>query len=107
LPNGYVDITNVAEEKRKLLEYYVSQNNHVKRYDHLAMGMAAWNCRFLPNYKADSVARYVEVFCALPLHEHLKLIESFYLPNLDSTYRGLSISEKMRQLHKEIVSRES
>ena len=107
LPNGYVDITNVAEEKRKLLEYYISQNNHVKRYDHLTMGMAAWNCRFLPDYKADSVARYVEVFFALPLHEHLKLIESFYLPDLDATYRGLAVSEGMQQIHKAVLKARS
>jgi LmbE family N-acetylglucosaminyl deacetylase len=107
LPNGYVDITNVAQEKRKLLEYYISQNNHVKRYDHLAMGMAAWNCRFLPDYKADSVARYVEVFFALPLREHLKLIESFYLPDLDATYRGLAVSEGMKQIHKAVLKARS
>jgi LmbE family N-acetylglucosaminyl deacetylase len=103
LPNGYVDITHVAEEKRKLLECYVSQNYHVKRYDHIAMGMAAWNCRFLPNYKADPVARYVEVFCALPIREHLKLVESFYLPDLDATYRGMSGAEGMKQIHRIVM----
>ena len=72
IPNGYVDITAIAEEKWSILKRYTSQNLHLKRYDHMAKGMAAWNCRFLPDYKADPVARYVEVFCALPLHEHLK-----------------------------------
>ena len=99
LPNGYVDITDVAEEKRKLLEYYVSQNENVMRYDHLAMGMAAWNCRFLPDYKGDSAARYVEVFSAFPLKAHLKLIESFYLTDLDVTYRGGIKAEGMKALH--------
>jgi LmbE family N-acetylglucosaminyl deacetylase len=103
LPNGYVDITDVAEEKRKLLECYVSQNYHVKRYDHIALGMAAWNCRFLPNYKADPVPRYVEVFCALPIRELLKLIESFYLPDLDATYRGMSRTEGVKQIHRAVV----
>jgi len=103
IPNGYIDITDVADEKRKLLECYNSQNSHVKRYDHIAMGMAIWNCRFLPNYKADPVARYVEVFCALPLHEHLQLIESFYLPDLDATYRGIPMAEGMKQIHKTVV----
>jgi hypothetical protein len=67
------------------------------------MGMAAWNCRFLPNYKADPVARYVEVFCALPIREHLKLVESFYLPDLDATYRGMSGAEGMKQIHRIVM----
>jgi len=103
IPNGYVDITDVADEKRQLLEYYASQNRHVKRYDHISMGMAAWNCRFLPNYKADPVARYVEIFFALPLQDHLKLIESFYLSDLNSTYRGLPVAEGMKQFHLDVV----
>jgi LmbE family N-acetylglucosaminyl deacetylase len=103
IPNGYVDITEVAEDKRKLIERYASQVAYLRRYDHMAMGMAAWNCRFLPNYKADQVARYVEVFCALPLAEHLKLIESFYFRNLNVTYRGMEVGEGMKQIHRAVV----
>lgn len=84
LPNGYVDITSVAEKKRQLLEKYRSQNEFSKRYDHLAMGLAAWNSRFL------SVAepKYVEVFLTLPVKEVLRLVEKFYLSDLSVTYRG-------------------
>ena len=103
IPNGHVDITEVADEKRRLIECYTSQNLHVKRFDHIAMGMAMWNCRFLPNYKADPVARYVEVFCALPLCEHLRLIETFYLPDIDATYRGISMAEGMRKIHNTVM----
>ena len=103
IPNGYVDITEVADGKRKLMECYTSQNQHVKRFDHIAMGMAIWNCRFLPDYKADPVARYVEVFCALPLREHLRLIEKFYLPDIEATYRGISIAKGMKQIHKAVM----
>jgi LmbE family N-acetylglucosaminyl deacetylase len=103
IPNGYVDITEVAEEKWRILKCYISQNLYVRRYDHLAKGMAAWNCRFLPDYKADQVARYVEVFCALPLDEHLKLIESFYFRNLNATYRGMEVGEGMKQIHRAVV----
>jgi LmbE family N-acetylglucosaminyl deacetylase len=85
-PNGYVDITAVAERKRELLECYWSQNQFLYRYDHLAMGMAAWNARFLP--KGDPVARYVEVFLAVPMREFLRLVESFYLRDLRTTYCG-------------------
>jgi LmbE family N-acetylglucosaminyl deacetylase len=103
IPNGHVDITEVADEKRRLIECYTSQNLHVKRFDHIAMGMAIWNCRFLPNYKADPVARYVEVFCALPLREHLRLIETFYLPDLDATYRGIPMADGMKKIHKKVM----
>lgn len=105
IPNGYIDISEVAEEKWKILKCYVSQNQHVRRYDHLAKGMAAWNCRFLPDYKGDQVARYVEIFCALPLHEHLKLIESFYFKDLDVTYRGMDLADGMKEIHRIVVDR--
>ena len=105
IPNGYIDISEVAEEKWKILKCYVSQNQHVRRYDHLAKGMAAWNCRFLPDYKGDQVARYVEIFCALPLHEHLKLIESFYFKDLDVTYRGMDLADGMKEIHRIAVDR--
>ncbi len=83
-PNGYIDITSVADEKRKLLEYYASQNALSKRYDHLAMGMAAWNTRFF-NFTEP---KYVELFFTLPLKEFLSLVEKFYFKDLFETYRG-------------------
>lgn len=83
-PNSYVDITSVADGKRKLLEHYASQNEFSKRYDHLAMGMAAWNTRFF-NFTEP---KYVELFFTLPLKEFLKLVEKFYFTNLPETYRG-------------------
>ena len=104
LPNGYVDITDVAAEKRKLIRRYDSQIKFVRRYDHMAMGMNAWNCRFLPDYKADPSERYVEIFCSLPLLNHLELVESFYLPDLQAIYRGMSVYEGMLRIHKEVTS---
>lgn len=83
-PNGYVDITSVAEEKRKLLECFYSQNEFSKRYDHLVMGMAAWNSRFLDSTEP----KYVELFFSLPLQEFLNLVGKFYFSNLLETYRG-------------------
>lgn len=103
LPNGYVDFTDVAREKRELLEIYKSQMENVRRYDHMAMGLAAWNCRFLKKYKGDPVPRYVETFCVLPLREHLNLVESFYFENFDDTYRGMVEVPELRRLHEEIV----
>jgi LmbE family N-acetylglucosaminyl deacetylase len=84
LPNGYVDITEVAQEKRELLQCYRSQNDFSKRYDHLAMGMAVWNSRFLRTPEP----KFVEVFFTVPLKEFLRLVENFYLADLEATYRG-------------------
>jgi LmbE family N-acetylglucosaminyl deacetylase len=100
LPNGFVDITAVADAKRALIERYRSQLEHVRRYDHIAMGMSASNARFLPDYKGDPVERYVEIFFTLPLHEHLKLVESFYFRDWSQTYRGVTdVIDGMRSLH--------
>jgi LmbE family N-acetylglucosaminyl deacetylase len=84
-PNGYVDITQAAVEKRKLLECYRSQNQFYQCYEHLAMGMGAWNSRFL---KESPSPRYVEIFFVLPLRELLRLVQSFYFSDLWTTYRG-------------------
>ena len=100
-PNGYVDITDVAEQKRELLECFRSQNEYKTRYDHLAMGMAAWNARFF-----NSVTpKYIEIFFTLPLHELLRLVETFYFPNMAATYRGQrNVISGAMALHQEVVS---
>ena len=103
LPNGYVDITEVIEQKKKLLNGYVSQNTHVKRFDHIAVGMAAWNSRFLPDYKGDTRERYVEIFCALPLVEHLNMVERFYFPDIEAIYRGIEMAEGMQRIHSKVL----
>ena len=82
--NGYVDITSVTEEKRRLIECYQSQNNYC-RYDHITMGLAAWNARLLEN---NATPRYAEIFFTLPANEFLQLVENFYFQNMTTTYRG-------------------
>lgn len=100
-PNGYIDITSVAEEKRKLLEFYSSQNEFSKRYDHLAMGMAAWNTRYF-NYTEP---KYMELFFTLPLKEFLKLVENFYFTDLLETYRGHKIVHSgASDIHKQVMN---
>jgi len=86
-PNGYIDISSVVEEKRELLKCYRSQNDYGVPFDHLAIGMAAWNARFL---KGSKERPFLEVFFALPLHELLLLVEKFYFRDFASTYRGHS-----------------
>ena len=87
-PNGYVDITDVAPQKRQLLECYKSQILHYERYDHLAMSMCAWNARFITVSNEHPRAKYVEIFFALPRDEHFNLIERFYFRDFMSTYQG-------------------
>lgn len=98
--NGYVDITEVAEEKRRLLECYASQNRY-RRYDHIAMGLAAWNAHML---ESASDPRYVEVFFALPASEFYELAESFYFSDLRATYRGdEDVFPGMIEAHKSVT----
>ncbi|MGB7201856.1 MAG: PIG-L family deacetylase [Pyrinomonadaceae bacterium] len=100
LPNGFVDITCVSEEKRALLECFPSQNKH-RHWDHVAMGLAAWNSRLLS--KSDS-PRFVETFLALPAAELLKLIEDFYFTDLRITYAGEpNLAVNMETLRKAVT----
>ncbi len=100
-PNGYVDITSVANEKRSLLECYRSQNEVSKRYDHLAMGMGAWNSRFLETTEP----KYLELFFVLPIHDVLRMVEQFYLPDISATYRGhKAVISGASALHSAVMS---
>lgn len=101
-PNGYVDITAVADAKRELIGRYRSQVDDY-HYDHLAMGMGAWNSRFL-RAKGDNVPRYLEVFFAVPSHEFMSLVESFYFADFNATYRSWNrIMPGLMPLHEQVV----
>lgn len=103
-PNGYVDITEVAEAKRKLIQCYKSQLETSCRYDHLSLGLAAWNSRFVRGEGAAPLARYVEIFFAIPLREHLQLIEKFYFDDFDVTYRSNAlVAPAAARLHGEVT----
>lgn len=102
VPNGYVEITSVAAEKLRLLEFYRSQNLYCQCYDHLGMAMSAWNSRFLDPSPAR---RYVELFFTLPLTDLISLIDRFYFNDLRATYRGNeSVLDGMRAFHAEICA---
>lgn len=100
LPNGFVDITEVADEKRALLECFPSQNAE-RHYDHVAMGLAAWNSRLLSKSKTPA---YVEIFFTLPIRELIKLIAQFYFKDIELTYAGEpAIATNLRKLHREVA----
>lgn len=107
-PNAYIDITSVAEEKRRLLSCYHSQNDHYRDYVHEAMGMAAWNERFLPVAYDHPVSRFAEVFYVLPSEELFRLIEHFYLPDLTATYGGDErVIPGMTEIHNTVMGKEN
>jgi LmbE family N-acetylglucosaminyl deacetylase len=100
-PNGYVNITSVAEKKLEILRCFKSQNEFGQCYDHLAMGTAAANARFL---QRSPEPRYVEVFFTLPIRELLRLVGSFYFRDLRTTYRGDTlVLNGARALHNTVM----
>lgn len=100
LPNGYVDITAVHEEKRMLLRCFESQNRY-RHYDHIAMGIAAANSRLLGRVESP---RYLETFLALPLDEVLRLVDKFYFRDLEATYlEQPNLIPAIERLHGEVM----
>lgn len=103
-PNGYVDITSVAAQKRELIQFYPSQNEYYQCYDHLAMGISAWNARILPVELGNVSPKYAEIFFTTPLYEYSELIQKFYFNNLECTYLGNHVVlEGIATLHRDIV----
>ena len=84
--NGYIDVSEWIEEKISLLELYTSQNEGIRRYEHMTRGLNAWNSRFLPSKNKDQRERYAEIFFAVPVHEYLSLIKTHYLRDMKKTY---------------------
>ena len=103
-PNAFVDITEVAEQKRKLLELYRSQNEKLLSFDHIGMGLSAWNSKWLPKNKGSHEPRYGEIFVAVTLRDHLDLIEQHYFADLSSTYLGFeTIQRGMGEIHRAVT----
>jgi hypothetical protein len=102
-PNGYVDITDVAAEKRALLGMYQSQESAHRRFTHIAKGLSAWNTRFTTESDPPS-NRYVELFCTLPVADAMSLVERFYFRSISETYRGNArVVTGMTALHREMA----
>lgn len=103
-PNAYVDITSVAERKRALLSLYRSQNEKLYSFDHMGMGLSAWNSKWLPKNRGRHQHKYGEIFQIMPLADHLDLIERFYFANLDETYLGYeTVIAGMRAIHQQVA----
>ncbi len=97
--NGYMDISAEIDEKIRLLEVYATQNEGLRRYEHMARGLAAWNSRFLPSKQQNVAPRSAEVYFALPTRSYCELIEEHYTTNFEATYFGhASLAGRMKQL---------
>ena len=88
LSNALVEITSVVEEKRELLQLYETQLDHLLRYDHIAVGHAAWTSRHLPDEKGSGVPRYAEGFFALPFQDYCGLVLDTYRRDPQAVYKG-------------------
>jgi LmbE family N-acetylglucosaminyl deacetylase len=100
LPTGYVDITPAMAEKRALLELYRSQNDAIRRYDHICQGLNAWNSRFLPSKQVERAVHYVELFCALPEAIFSSLVADLYPRDFAMTYQNRrKLAKTMAALH--------
>ncbi len=87
-PNTYLDISPYIETKRQMIECYNSQNEYFECYDHLVVGMNAWNSRFLRKIPGQITKQYVETFFALPIVDYLDILEKFYTKEIDELYKG-------------------
>ena len=74
LGNVVVDITPVAQDKRTMINCYASEM--AKRdWAHYALGLNAWNLRFLKN---SPEPRFAEMFFVAPLKDYLSLCRTYY-----------------------------
>ena len=101
--NAVLDITAIIERKLDLIRLYRSQNTFLRRFDHQAMGLGAWNSRYLPSKGAALSASYAELFLTLTSVEWDSLVEQFYLCDLATVYHGnKKLIRSMTGLHRAI-----
>ncbi len=97
--NVYVDISEVIQDKEKMILAYKSQNEGFRRYDHQTLGLNAWNSRLVKS----PTTKYVELFLALPNQTYYKLTEQIYHQNLTEVYKNSqSLLGSMKKLVAEV-----
>ncbi len=84
LPNVVVDITDVAVEKENLINMWKTQNT-TRNWAHYALGLNAFNQRFLPN---GPKPKYAETFFVLPLKEYLEYCRQYFVNPADCYYHS-------------------
>lgn len=84
LPNYYVDISAIIEEKQELFDYYPSQMKF-QNYKHLSKGLDAWRARFLP---VSPEVRYIETFMKLPSKSYIDFLKIFDQSKATKVFKG-------------------
>ena len=92
LPNVVVDITDVKDRKIRAIRMWQSKMQS-RDWAHYALGLNAFNCRFL---ESSAAPRYAESFFVLPLAEYIELCKVYfkdpaavyYFPSYKQEYTG-------------------
>lgn len=96
----FVDISSEIELKRQMLSCFKSQLETVERYDHITIGLNAWNSKFMPLNKSKLSGRYAELFMALPYKDYLSLFDTIWEKNGAKLYRNeKALGTYMASLH--------
>ena len=74
IPNVVVDISHVVQDKRNAIAMWQSQAAN-RDWAHFALGLNAFNSRFLP---ASSAARHAEAFFVLPAPDYCEFCEPYF-----------------------------
>lgn len=82
IPNVVVDITATAEHKRTAIAGWASQAGS-RDWAHYALGLNAFNSRFLPGATGP---RFAEAFFVLPLEDYCELCGHYFGGNPGSAY---------------------
>lgn len=82
LSNVIVDITALAERKRRAIAGWQSQSTS-RDWGHFALGLNAFNSRFLPQATSP---RYAESFFVVPLKDYLELCAGYFAPGAAPYY---------------------
>ena len=81
LPNIVVDITDVIDEKIRLINYWESIKKS-RDWGHYAKGLNAFNSRFLKTNQP----RYAESFFVVPAKEYIELCSIYFKNPEDNIY---------------------
>lgn len=74
IPNVLVDITGVHEAKADAIRLFTSQMKS-RDWSHFALGLNAYNSRFL---RGNPAPRYAEAFFVVPLNEYAELCRTYF-----------------------------
>lgn len=87
--NAVVNITNTMEKKLEAIEMYQSRFSQ-RHWSHFAMGLSAFNVRFLNGNKKKDFA---EVFLQTPLTSYLKMCKTYFRKTSGNCYSTESYNQ--------------